>query len=88
MFAGTGNDQGSGFAFVVQLVQHVVEFAPKRGMHGVERFGLVQHQMRNVVIHRQRKAIEFVHGDRPRAEQGGKGFANCSLRCYQALSRV
>ena len=53
MFARARDDQGTRLALVVQLMLDGVEFAPKRRVHGVERFGLVQHQMRNVVIHRQ-----------------------------------
>ena len=66
MLASARNDQGPCLASIVQLVQHRIQLTPKCRMHGVERLGLVQHQMCNMVIRRQRKAIEFVHRGWPR----------------------
>ena len=66
MLASARNDQGPCLARIVQLVQHRIQLTPECGVHGVERLGLVQHQMCNMVIRRQRKAIEFVHRGWPR----------------------
>ena len=86
MFAGAGDHQCPSLAFVVQVAQHLVKFAPKGRVHGVHALGLVQHQVGDMVIRRQGKAAECVHRVGFHEELEGLKLVNCNFLEWQALS--
>ena len=49
VLAGAADDQRARRAVGVHLGQHRIQLAPERGVHGVHRLGLVEHQVGNVV---------------------------------------
>ena len=60
MLAGAADDQHARRAVPVQLGQHLVELAPEGRVHGVQRLGLVEHQMGDVLVCGEGKTL---HGE-------------------------
>jgi hypothetical protein len=45
----------------MELIEHAVQLTPKRGVHGVERLRPIEHQVRHMIVNRQREASEWKH---------------------------
>jgi hypothetical protein len=61
VFAGAADHQHTGLVALVQVMQNIVELAPKNQIQGVERLGPVEHQVGNVVSDVEVKASQGFH---------------------------
>ena len=62
VLAGAADHQHARAVAVVQFGQRRVKLAPEHRAHGVERVGLAQHQVGDMVFNRQGKAVHWGHG--------------------------
>jgi hypothetical protein len=61
MLARAADHQHTGLIALVQVLQHIVQLAPKNQIQGVERLGPVEHQVGNMVLDVEVKASQGFH---------------------------
>ena len=86
MLARAGDHQSACRCRGVQVFEHRVQLFPERWVHGVHRLRTIEHQVGDVMVNREGKAAEFVHGRLP--EVFRCQLAHCRAGQWDCLSLV